>query len=194
MRILSIATVGVLTVGLVAATSVSAFGQAEAAKPHKRVFGYQDVETGVFHPVGRATPDVTAAPLTGEIEVTFTITLKTPVPTGGSVYCSTSVLASSTSTTTGATTDYDESSATLAKVTGATATCTVNTPYSWVIAAASSTVIDSLVGSYTVGILPASTTTILPAQEDRSSSSGFLNAAKLPAAGAISKYTVSATL
>jgi hypothetical protein len=193
MRILSLATAGALAIGL--AVAASAFAQAGAAKPHKKVFGYQDAETGAFHPLSRVTPDVTAAPLTGTIEVTFTITLKTAVPSGGSVYCTTDIAASSINDTTGTSSDYDETSFTVAKVTGSTATCTVNTPYSWVLAAASSTVQDSLVGSYTVGILPPSTSTaLLPAQDDRSSSSTFLNVTKLPAAGAISKYTVSATL
>ena len=83
MRNFSIA-MGVLALG--AMLSGSAFAQSDSG--HKKVLGYQDAETGEFRPLEKIVPDVTTAPTTGEFEVTFTITLKSTVPTGGSVLCS----------------------------------------------------------------------------------------------------------
>ncbi len=195
MRILSIATAGALSLGLALAGSISASGQAGMPQPHRKVFGYQDAVTGEFHPLTKVSPDATIAPLTGTIQVTFTITLKTAVPTGGSVGCSTDVALTSVNATSGSATTYDETSYIPAKVTGTTATCTVSTPYSWVVSPSSATILNTLLGTYTVSILPPNTTqSIIPVANDRSSSSTFVTLAKLPATGAITKYTVNVTL
>ncbi len=192
MRIFSIATAGLLTLVLAFAAVTSASGQTSA---HKKTFGYKDEVTGEFHSFTKAVPEATIAPLTGTIQVTFTITLKTAVPTGGSVYCSTDTSATSLSLTAQTATSYNETSYVVAKVTGSTATCTVNTPYSWQIAPASSTVQNSLDGTYTVGILPANTGgSLLQAVEDRVSTSSFVTGAKVPATGAVTHYAVNVTL
>jgi len=195
MRICKIATLAMLTLGVMLAGTVSAFAQADESSSHKKVLGYQDSETGVFRPVEYVIPEATTTPSTGTIQLTITITLKTPVPTGGSVLCSSAIVASSTSLSIGTGIDYVETAAAAAKVTGATATCTVLTPYSWVIPPASSTTLDSLTGSYSVTILPAPSTTVTIATlKERSSSSQFLSTKTIPAVGTISKYTVAATL
>jgi hypothetical protein len=182
---------GVLALGVALSGSVMAQGQSG----HKRVLGYQDSETGEFHPLEKVVPEVTTAPTTGEFEVTFTITLKSTVPTGGSVLCSTIIEADVVSLTTATGTAYTESSNSVAKVTGTTATCTVNTPYSWVLPAASTTTEASLSGAYTVSIVPAPSSTIsLAAVEGRSSASSFLSSKTIPATGTISKLNVAATL
>jgi hypothetical protein len=195
MRIFKMATLAALTLGVVLAGTVSAFAQADESSSHKKVLGYQDPETGVFRPVEYLIPEATITPTTGTIQLTITITLKTAVPTGGSVLCSTGIAASSTSLTTGTGVTYSESSTSAAKVTGTTATCTVTTPYSWVLPPASSTTVDSLTGSYTVSILPAPSTTITIATlQGRSSSSLFLTSKTIPAVGTVSKYAIAATL
>ena len=195
MRILSLAAVAALTLGVTLSGTSAAFAQSDEAMQGKQVFGYQDARSGVFHPLEKVAPDVTAAPTTGTIEVTFTITLKTAVPTGGFVICDTTVVASSTSLTTGVSSGYTETAYALAKVTGTTATCTVNTPYSWVLPAASSTNSVLVIGDYSARIVPPSSTTITAASfEGRSSSSTFLNSKAIPATGSISKYTVNVTL
>jgi hypothetical protein len=195
MRKSSLAAAAAITLSFGLTGSVAAFAQADPSAPHKKIFGYQEAGTGVFHSLNHVVPEATTAPLTGTFEVTFTITLKTAVPTGGSVLCTTDFIASQTSETTGASTDYDEEADSVAKVTGTTATCTVNTPYSWVFGPKTSTEIETLGGSYTISILPAPSTTINYASVyGRSSTSEFVNATTLPATGAITKYAISATL
>ncbi len=195
MRIFSIATVGALSLGLALAGSISASGQAAMPQPHKKVFGYQDAVTGEFHPLTKISPDASVVPISGSIQVTFTITLKTAVPTGGSVGCSTDLALTSTTIATASALTYDETSYVPAKVTGTTATCTVITPYSWAVSPSSTSVLDTLLGTYTVSILPAnSTQSIIPVVDNRSSSSIFVNTKTLPATGAITKYTVNVTL
>lgn len=192
MRNFSVA-MSVLALG--AMLSGTAMAGAQSDGGHKKVLGYQDTETGEFRPLEKIVPDVTTPATTGEFEVTFTITLKSAVPTGGSVLCSTNFVVSSVSVTTGAATTYTESAYAVAKVTGTTATCTVNTPYSWLLPAASSTTETTLVGEHTASILGAPSTTVnLSTVEGRSSSSAFVSTKTAPATGSITKYAVAVTL
>jgi len=192
MRDFSVA-MGVLALGAVLSGSVMAQGQSEAG--HKRVLGYQDPETGEFRPLEKLVPEVTTPATTGEFEVTFIITLKSTVPTGGSVLCSTNFTVSSVSLTTGTGTSYVETSYAVAKVTGTTATCTVYTPYSWMLPAASTTTETTLVGGYSASILGAPSTTVnLSTVEGRSSTSEFLSSKTISATGSITKYAVAVTL
>ncbi len=194
MRKTSLAALAAITLGFALSGSVAGFAQADPSVSHKKVFGYQD-GAGVFHGLNHAVPEATTAPLTGTFEVTITITLKTAVPTGGSVICTTSLVASQTSETTGTSTTYDEEAVSVAKVTGTTATCTVNTPYSWAFGAKTATELETLAGSYTVSIEPAPSTTINYASVfGRSSTSDFVDATTFPATGAITKYAINATL
>jgi len=191
---ISKAMVSALTLSVALCGSVLANAQSETE--HKKIVGYQDADTGQFHPLDKEVPEATTtAPTTGEYEVTFTIALKSPVPTGGSVLCGTTIIVSADSLTTGTGNAYTESSYAVAKVSGSTATCTVNTPYSWLLPAASSTTEAILGGSYTLSILPPSGTTLTIATlEGRSSSSSFLSAKAVPATGTTTKLSVSATL
>jgi hypothetical protein len=201
MRILSLIQLSfVETVAAVLVASglaVAASAQTDGPKPqapNRKVFGYQDAKTGVFHPMLKIEPDLTTAPTTGTIELTITITLKTPVPTGGSVYCSTELDASSESETTFTGLDYIETSFSVAKVTGSTATCTVTTPYSWILPKASTTQTNALSAVYTVGIYPPTATPTVVDEENYRTSTGPFGGTTIPATGAITKYTVSATL
>jgi hypothetical protein len=193
MRILSLVAVASLVAGATLSGSVSASAQSDAVAPHNKIFGYQD-KNGAFHPLMQAEPDVTTPALAGTYEVTITITLKTPVPAGGSVLCTTDITAAAVNEATQSGNSYDEQSYSVAKVSGSTATCTVTTPYSWVLPAASSTVFPSVTGSYTVSLVPASSNVPVVELEGRTSTASFLNANKLPAAGAVSKYAIAATL
>jgi len=195
MRIFQIAAISLMALGATVAGSVSAAAQSDEPGSHKKVFGYEDAQTGVFHPLDRAVAETTTAPVTGTFELTITVTLKTAVPAGGSVLCSTDITAASTSLTTGTAEVYTETAYSVAKVTGSTATCTVTTPYSWVITPSSTTVENLLEGSHTVSILAAPSTTINAANiEGRSSSTTFLNSKTIPASGTTSKYTANVTL
>jgi len=194
MRVIPKAMVGALALSVALCGSVLASAQNETQ--HKKIVGYQDAETGQFHPLDKEVPEATTtAPTTGEYEVTFTITLKSAVPTGGTVLCGTTIIVTAESLSTGAASEYTENSYAVAKVSGTTATCTVNTPYSWLLPAASSTTEVLIGGDYTLSILPASSTTLtLATLEGRSSSSSFLSAKAVPATGTTTKLSVSATL
>ncbi len=195
MRKISLATIGAMSVAamfITMAGTPSALAQAPEMGKDKKIFGYQDPKTGVFHPLSRVEPETTPAPpFTGTYEVAITITLKTPVPAGYSVYCTTSINASAINDSTAAEVDFEEDAYSLAKVTGSTATCTVNTPYSWVIPQATTTETDSLAGTYTVEMIPTSTTA---PDLGRDSTGPFLSATKIPAAGTTTKISVAATL
>jgi len=194
MRIPFIAAVAAFSVAATLAGSVSAFCQSGRSTTHKKVLGYQDTQTGEFHPLSHVVPEATA-PTTGTIELAITITLKTAVPTGGTVLCSTDITASSEDEATATDVAYSEHAYAVATVSGSTATCTVNTPYSWTVPAPGTGIIDELEGSYTVEIVPASTSVFSVAElEGRSSASEFVSTTKFPATGAITKYTVAVTL
>ncbi len=194
MRMIARAMVGALSLSVALCGSVMAGAQSETG--HKKVVGYQDADTGQFHPLDKLVPEVTTtAPTTGEYEVTFTITLKTAVPTGGTVLCSTNILVTDVSVTTDTGTTYSESAYAVAKVTGSTATCTVNTPYSWVLPAPSTTNETLLSGTYTISILPAPSTSVsLATVEGRSETSSFLSSKTVPATGTTSKIALNVTL
>lgn len=194
MRLFSSATVAVLSLGCVFA-GVSSVAQTSLNSVHKLPTQYQDPETGAVRPMVAVAPEAATTPLTGTIQLVATITLKTALPTGGSIICLSSVEASSISLTTGLATVYAEESSVLAKVVGATATCTVNTPYSWLIPPASTTVQNSLTGNYTVEMIgPVSSTTNPLSALTRSSTSSFVSLKSIPLTGTTSKFTIAVTL
>lgn len=184
------------------ALSLASIASAQTTSTHhKKIFGYQDAETGVFHPATAVEPDTTVPPHTGTIEVTITTTLKTTVPAGGHVYCGTSIDATSESinltTDAFSLSDWEEESYSLATVTGSTATCTVTTPYSWNLPTATPpTVTNSISGTYTVAIVPATTTTVVEYTVfDRLSSAPIPGLTAIPANSTTpTKYTVTATI
>ncbi len=170
MRKQSIALVAAIALGALGGSNIA---HAQTANPPfgKKTFGFQDSRTGTFHPLGShfdpfADPATATTTYTGTIEVTVTITLKTALPTGDSVACSVDAIAISESETTATTVSYDESAATNAAVSGSTATCKVNIPYSWVLLTPSTTVLDSLDGSLDVFMYSPTATTIQAVLQD----------------------------
>jgi hypothetical protein len=171
MRKQSIALVAAIALGTLGGSSI-AHAQTTNAPLQKKVFGFQDPRTGVFHPLGHG-PDLSENPAatttySGTIEVTVTITLKTALPKGDSVACSVDALAGSGSPASplGVTVAYDESATSTASVSGSTATCKVNIPYSWVLPTPSATVTDSLDGNLTVVMYSPTATTITTELEE----------------------------
>jgi hypothetical protein len=83
-----------------------------------------------------------------------------------------------------------EDASSLATVSSSTITCTVYVPYSWLVPAASSTIINTFSGSYSIqmsnaaGVLPSSV---------RYSEATFLSG-KIPATGTITKVTMNAVI
>jgi hypothetical protein len=170
MRKQSIALVTAIALGALGGLAI-AHAQTSNAPFQKKVFGFQDSRTGVFHPLGRSA-DLTESPAatttyTGTIEVTVTITLKTALPSGDKVACNVGAVASSESEASPFTTiAYDESAISTASVSGSTATCKVNIPYSWVLLTPSTTVLSSLDGSLDVIMYSPTATTITTELED----------------------------
>jgi hypothetical protein len=160
------------TIALVAAIALGALGgsaiahaQTANAPFQKKIFGFQD-SRGNFHPLGTnfdpmADPTTATTTYSGTIEVTVTVTLKTPLPSGDKVACSVDASASSDMMTTPFTTvGYGEDAASFASVSGSTATCKVNIPYSWVLLTPSTTIINSLQGDLDVVMYSPTATTI----------------------------------
>jgi hypothetical protein len=155
----------------------------------KKIYGYQDPQTGEFHALKpAATPDATTAPTTGTVEVTLKITLKTAVPKGGSVICGIS-LGVEKIFSDGTDSSYEESAATVATVSGSAATCTMTIPYSWIITPGTA-LEESFGGGYNAEIL---TETAEPGIL-RGSDGTYASATTVPASGTTTKYTEDVTL
>ncbi|SPF44673.1 exported hypothetical protein [Candidatus Sulfotelmatobacter kueseliae] len=168
MRKRSIAFVAVLALGTLGG-SVLALAQTANPTAARKTFGFQDSKTGTFHPLGKSADlSNTTATTTysGTIEATITITLKTALPKGDAIVCSVDAIASSENETTFAGVTYDDSAASTATVSGSTATCKVNIPFSWVMFTASTTVVNSLDGSLSVVMYSPTATTITQLVED----------------------------
>ena len=165
-----------------AATSL----QAANSIQDSRVFGYQDAKTGTFHALSKAAVDATTSPTTGTFDVTFNLKLVSTFAKGTTAYCEAFVTVTS----------FNETTATgSVALSGSTATCTATIPYSWLLPAASSTVQETLGGSYTVFAgTPVADNGITIAGVGRLSSSQFLAATSVPASGTTSKYSVNVTL
>jgi hypothetical protein len=168
MRKHSIALVAVFAL-VILGGSVLALAQTANRPSGAKTFGFQDSK-GIFHPVG-TTPeiaDAAAATTTysGTIEVTVTITLKTALPKGGTIACTVGATAISENETATENVAFTEGASSIATVSGSTATCKVNIPYSWVLFTPSTTVIDSLSGSLDVIMYSPVTTSIPDFAED----------------------------
>jgi hypothetical protein len=187
MRIRSLSAIAALALTITVAGSDLASAQA----PHRRIPGYQDADTGIFHPQMRgAAPDATVTPASGTFEVSFSITLKSPVPKGASVYCSTAYEIDSNDTITGTTTTWTVNNYSLATVSAGKATCTVTSYYSWPIPMGS-TYQNQVTGAYGVAIVPETQVSIGLLGTNQPNTNGPLQQLdKLPATGSITKDTV----
>jgi hypothetical protein len=136
MRIVSIAAIAAFTLGAGLAGTVSANAQS-APSHHGKVFGYQDAQTGVFHPFAQgATTPVTTPPATGKFVFTFDVTNES-VAKGAIILCGATVTVEDavivTTPPSETTVGYIESGAgtVVSGGPGTTSTCTVTIPYSW---------------------------------------------------------------
>ncbi len=197
MRIFPGKAFAALTLSVALAGSAMAAAQTDVFPTHhKKVYGYQDPDTGVFHAVKRALPDTAATTtLAGTLEVTFNLTIQSTFPSGTKIYCEAIFEVSSEviSGTTVAAADYGES----AIGTASANKCTVKIPYSWVLPAAGATAVsaNSLSGTYVVGTgislgeITAGATVV-----EREVDGAIVSTKVLPAHGAITSYTIAATL
>jgi len=154
------------------------------------VLGYQDTKTGTFHALAAVVPDV-ASPTTGTVQVTFNIKLVSTFAKGTVVNCNLSVSGTSLNETTETSSFYEEDAADSVAISGTAVTCKVIIPYSWLVAPASATVIDSFSGNYSISAIA---TTAAAGTSSRSSSSSVFSTTKIPTSGTTSSYTVNVTL
>jgi hypothetical protein len=164
---------------------------AQANTNAKRILGYQDPETGVFHPLLRAVPDVTTPPTTGTFKVTLNITVKSAFPTGTTrtILCNTFFDVTAIDQT-DAISSYSESAYKDATGGSGAFTCTLTIPYSWVLP--TTTLQKTLTGEYQVTVTN-STATAGPAIL-RLSTGDFLSTSTIPANGSTSSFTVNVTI
>ncbi len=137
------------------------------------VLGYQDSQTGAFHPLQMVVPEAVTAPIAGTITLTLHITLKTAVATGSKVACNGSVDATF-ETSTGSTA-YFETAAAFASVSGSTATCIVTIPHSWQFPAKTATDVEILSGTYSAEIINPTAVQATQVALVRESSSNFVS-------------------
>jgi hypothetical protein len=200
MRIFPFAAFASITLGIaMAGSALSAAQSVQFGSQHAKIFGYQDPQTGAFHPLAHAVPQTTTAPTIGTYAVTFSITIDSTFPKGATLLCDVSIIESSiTETTVPTVTDYEETASASLAVSGKTATCTVALPYSWVIPASTTKapVVSTVTGSYSVFVFSSSSTTITSATLEglRSVSSTLPIPATGPKDGATTTATVDATL
>lgn len=163
----------VLALAVAAALPQGAMSQSSQAVPAGiRVPGSTDAKTGVFVPDLSVAPDATVAPVAGTLTVTLHITIKSAIPSGDKVGCTASLVALESSST--GTAAYTESVSSYASVSGSTATCVLTIPHSWAFAAATTTTVQSLTGSYAAIIFNPTATTATAAIVSRESGSQFV--------------------
>jgi hypothetical protein len=205
MRIFSAAVIGAVTLGAVLAGSASASAQSAPTEPtHKRIYGYQDLATGTFHPMVRAVPDAASVtPTTGKYEVSFAVTIESSFARGAVIGCEVAI--SELTTVVTATPPYESgisyteiaTGSVAAGAAGTKATCTVSLPYSWVIPAATKTskVTSTITGSYTVSAYnPTATLTVATLEGLREVESQLPIPATVPKDGATTSAIVDVTL
>jgi hypothetical protein len=158
----------------------------------KKIFGYQDSATGVFHPLPAEVPDAsTTAPITGTLKVVLNITVKSAWPTGTTrmIICDSDFFVTAV-TATGTATSYTESSFRYATGSGTAFTCTMTIPYSWVIP--TTAISKSLAGSY--GVSVDNTATAAGPPELRLAGGDVVSTTTLPANGVTTTYTFNVTI
>jgi hypothetical protein len=166
--------------------------QMENGTHGKKIFGYQDSATGVFHPLPAEVPDAsTTAPTTGTLKVVLNITVKSAWPTGTTriLMCSSDFSVTALTAPSGAT-SYSEGSFRYATGSGTAFTCTMTIPYSWVIP--TTAVSRSLVGSYEVSVENTAAAAGPPIL--RLNGGDVVSATTLPANGATTTYTFNVTI
>jgi hypothetical protein len=179
-----------LGLGAVLAALTTAGAHASPAPHAAHVLGFEDPQTGKFHPLPMAVADAATAPTTGTVEVSFNIKLVTAFAKGSTLTCGIFLSGTVENSVTGAG-YYYEDDGNSATVNGSTATCTATIPYSWLVPFGS---VQTFTGTYMVsiyGAVPAGAQLITPS---RDSEAPFLSANAIPPSGTVSKYTVNVTL
>jgi hypothetical protein len=193
--------------GFTLITGAAALAQSTSTDPidhgNNRVYGYVDLRTGAFHP-GRsqadATPEatVTLKTFTGTIEAKITITISAAtaakMPKGSTILCD----LQGTAFVDGS--DYEEVAASSATISGDTATCTVNLPYSWTGNSAGTSSSYYFDGTYkvTASYAPSATQPLTDFNVIRQTTGPLMKSGTsvipIPADGTTTLFTVDATI
>jgi len=174
--------------------------------PAKRLFGYQDLQTGAFHALPHPEAATASTVVTGEYEIIFIVTIRSSFPKGTDIGCEADIEEDSSATLDVSPYEIDKGfsevgSASVAPGTASSVECVVRIPYSWLIPTSTATekFTTTVSGSYTVyAFNPSGTGTgiINSILEEgyRSSSSTLAIPAALSKTGSITSLTVDATL
>jgi hypothetical protein len=190
MRKFTVAAVAAIALSVAVAGAASASAQIDLFH-HKKTLGYQD-ENGTFHPFAHTLPDAaTATTVTGTIEVTIKLTIKSSFPSGTKIYCGADTTVESINDTNPlATVIYGEEGASIASGT----TCTVKIPYAWTINAAGVGITNYYTGSYAVVAYDSSLPTFTYAIGFREVTGTYVDLGKIPVTGSTTPYTVDVTI
>jgi hypothetical protein len=157
--------------------------------------GYLDPRTGAFHSVPQ--PDVQLDPAVeppavttvgGKFVFNFTITVSSTIASTNKIACQASASVNETSAS-GFNTISESAAVAVTRGTGATITCSVTIPYSWKLASAATDMVVlnfSLISPVEVGVVTG--------QFPSRTSIQSLPSVKVPANGAITTETVTATI
>jgi len=185
------AAIAALSLSVAAAGAASAGAQTE----QKRIYGYQDGQTGTFHAIDEVVPDAATTPtFTGTFVITFNITIKSHFPKTPIIECGVGVFASSIGVVNNVETniDYNEEGYSAGTGSASSATCVVTIPYSWTLPQTGTAVHDTVGASYSVS---ASTGTAASGGYSlRSSGSSVLSLKQIPATGSVTTKTIKVTL
>ena len=177
-----------------AVLSLSSAVFAQQTKADQPEVGVYNPKTHTFttRPHRLVVPDAVSPKIyTGTFKFDMTVKLVTPVASGQELICSATAGVDDYDSSNGTFYNiYDEDAATVAKVSGSTATCTVSIPYSWSLEYATT---DAISYGYTLEIVPSSTSSSLIDFGYRTHTSE-VPSGKVPAAGATTTIPISATL
>jgi hypothetical protein len=189
IRVLTSSVVALLTL-----LSGSALLQAQApdTQSNKKVYGYQDPQSGTFRALPTEAPtEGTSTPLTGTLKVVLNITVKStwPAGTARTIVCSADFDQISI-TGTAVTTPYIEEVSRYATAATSGYTCTLTIPYSWLIP--TTAIQKTLTGSYSVGVQNTAVAAGPPIL--RLSNGPIVSTTTLPATGTTTTYTIAVTI
>jgi hypothetical protein len=142
-----------LSLAVVLATTLAGTAWSQSSTP--QILGYLNPANNSFRPLGVqsvAGPAVTIPQLafTGTISVTFTITVKSTIPSTTSITCTVSAEVVDPQNI------ISEEAAVIATRSGSKATCTVSIPYSWLLTASLAPT-EKAVLTYVIGTVPTTT-------------------------------------
>jgi hypothetical protein len=185
LRLVTLSTFGLVFAGA---------AMAQQSTTSKGIPGYLNPRTHTFEAkVRQAIPEATTAnTYSGTYKFEIKVTLVTPVGSGEEVVCNAIADVEDYNKTTYAVyNDYEETASSVATVSGSTATCNVNIPYSWSLAYASSDIVSL---DYLVTIVPTSTNSPLLEYSVRTHQGGIASLTSVPSTGSTTVIPVSATI